>query len=104
MLNHVNNTPEEIKEVQKGFDMAFNKEKGTGYASFSNTKVRSAGKTGTAEVFQDGEPRVNSTYVGYAPADDPKLSFSIVYTNQPVPEPWLNGGDLGRDVINYFFS
>ncbi|PTG08795.1 penicillin-binding protein [Staphylococcus chromogenes] len=104
VLNHVNNTPEEIKEVQKGFDMAFNKEKGTGYASFSNTKVRSAGKTGTAEVFQDGEPRVNSTYVGYAPADDPKLSFSIVYTNQPVPEPWLNGGDLGRDVINYFFN
>ena len=104
VLNHVNNTPEEIKEVQKGFDMAFNKEKGTGFASFSKTKVRSAGKTGTAEVFQDGEPRVNSTYVGYAPANNPKLSFSIVYTNQPVPEPWLNGGDLGRDVINYFFS
>ena len=37
------------------------------------------------------------------PIKDPKLSFSIVYTNQPVPPPWLNGGDLGRDVINYYF-
>ena len=55
------------------------------------------------EVFQNGEPRVNSTYIGYAPIKDPKLSFSIVYTNQPVPPPWLNGGDLGRDVINYYF-
>ncbi|EKH2218733.1 penicillin-binding protein 2 [Staphylococcus pseudintermedius] len=104
VLNRVNNTPDEIKEVQKGFDMAFNKPQGTGYASFNKTKVRAAGKTGTAEVFQDGEPRVNSTYIGYAPVDDPQLAFSIVYTNQPVPEPWLNGGDLGRDVINYYFD
>ena len=42
--------------------MAFNEKQGTGYASFRNTVVPSAGKTGTAEVFQDGEPRVNSTY------------------------------------------
>ena len=104
VLNHVNNTPEQIKQIQKGFDMAFNESQGTGYQSFSKTKVRSAGKTGTAEVFQDGQPRVNSTYVGYAPADDPKIAFSIVYTNQPVPEPWLNGGDLGRDIINYYFD
>ena len=35
--------------------------------------------------------QVNSTYIGYAPINNPKLSFSIVYTNQPVPPPWLNG-------------
>lgn len=104
VLNRVDNTPDQIKEVQDGFDMAFNKAPGTGYQSFHNTVVPSAGKTGTAEVFQNGEPRVNSTYIGYAPKDDPQLSFSIVYTNQPVPEPWLQGGDLGRDVINYYFK
>ena len=71
---------------------------------FKDTVVPTAGKTGTAEVFQNGEPRVNSTYIGYAPIDDPKLAFSIVYTNQPVPPPWLTGGDLGRDVINYYFK
>ena len=42
--------------------MAFNEKDGTGYSSFHKTKVPSAGKTGTAEVFQDGESRVNSTY------------------------------------------
>ncbi|MCJ1656269.1 penicillin-binding protein 2 [Staphylococcus sp. NRL 16/872] len=104
VLNKVNNSQDEIDEVKKGFEMAFNKEDGTGYASFHKTKVPSAGKTGTAEVFQDGHSRVNSTYIGYAPVKNPKLAFSIVYTNQPVPPPWLNGGDLGRDVINYYFK
>lgn len=104
VLNKVNNSQKEIDEVKDGFKMAFNEKDGTGYASFKDTVVPSAGKTGTAEVFQDGEPRVNSTYIGYAPIKDPKLAFSIVYTNQPVPPPWLNGGDLGRDVINYYFK
>lgn len=104
VLNKVNNSEEEINQVQQGFDMVFNEKDGTGYQSFHNTKVPSAGKTGTAEVFQDGKPRVNSTYIGYAPQDNPQLAFSIVYSNQPVPEPWLNGGDLGRDVINYYFG
>lgn len=104
VLNKVNNTQNEVNEVQEGFKMAFNEKDGTGYQSFKDTEVPSAGKTGTAEVFQDGEPRVNSTYIGYAPIKNPQLAFSIVYTNQPVPEPWLNGGDLGRDVINYYFK
>jgi penicillin-binding protein 3 len=104
VLNKVNNTNAQINEVQQGFKMAFNEVPGTGYESFHNTDVPSAGKTGTAEVFQDGKPRVNSTYIGYAPINNPKLAFSIVYTNQPVPEPWLNGGDVGRDVINNYFK
>lgn len=104
VMNKINNSDKEIKQVQKGFDMAFNKPEGTGYSSFNKTVVRSAGKTGTAEVFKDGKPKVNSTYIGYAPAKNPELSFSITYTNQPVPEPWLPGGDLGRDIINYYFK
>ncbi|ERF47668.1 MULTISPECIES: peptidoglycan D,D-transpeptidase FtsI family protein [Staphylococcus] len=104
VLNRVNNTQDQIDQVQEGFDMAFNEEEGTGYESFNDTTVPSAGKTGTAEVFQDGKPKVNSTYIGYAPIKDPQLAFSIVYTNQPVPEPWLNGGDVGRDVIDYYFK
>lgn len=104
ILNKVNNSQDEIDEVKQGFKMAFNEKDGTGYASFHKTVVPSAGKTGTAEVYQNGQSRVNSTYIGYAPIKDPKLAFSIVYTNQPVPPPWLNGGDLGRDIINYYFK
>lgn len=104
VLNRINNSQEEIDQVKDGFDMAFNNELGTGYKSFANTIVKSAGKTGTAEVFQDGKSRVNSTYIGYAPMDKPSMSFAIIYTNQPVPPPWLPGGDLGRDIINEYFK
>lgn len=104
VLNRINNKNKEIQQVKDGFDLAFNNELGTGYKSFANTVVKSAGKTGTAEVYQDGKSRVNSTYIGYAPMDDPKLSFAIIYTNQPVPPPWLPGGDLGRDIINEYFK
>lgn len=104
VLNRINNSQTEIDQVKDGFDMVFNRIEGTGYSSFNKTKVKSAGKTGTAEVIQDGKPRVNSTYIGYAPEKNPELSFSIIYTNQPVPPPWLPGGDLGRDIINAYFD
>ncbi|TDM04739.1 peptidoglycan D,D-transpeptidase FtsI family protein [Macrococcus carouselicus] len=104
VLNRINNTPREIKQVQSGFDMVFNQIEGTGYNSFHDTVVKSAGKTGTAEVFQKGQPRVNATYIGYAPSSKPEMSFSIIYSNQPVPPPWLPGGDLGKDIINAYFS
>lgn len=104
VLNKINSTPTEMRQVKSGFDMVFNQIEGTGYNSFHNTTVKSAGKTGTAEVFQNVEPRVNATYIGYAPEDKPEISFSIIYSNQPVPPPWLPGGDLGRDIINSYFS
>ncbi|WJP98840.1 peptidoglycan D,D-transpeptidase FtsI family protein [Macrococcus bovicus] len=104
VLNKINSTPAEIKQVKSGFNMVFNQIEGTGYNSFHDTIVKSAGKTGTAEVFQNGEPRVNATYIGYAPMDKPEISFSIIYSNQPVPPPWLPGGDLGKDIINSYFS
>lgn len=104
VLNKINNTDKEIEQVKSGFEMVFNQAEGTGYASFSNTAVKAAGKTGTAEVTQDGEARVNSTYIGYAPVKKPEMSFSIIYTNQPVPPPWLPGGDLGKEIINEYFK
>ena len=104
VLNKINNTDKEIEQVKSGFEMVFNQAEGTGYASFSNTAIKAAGKTGTAEVTQDGEARVNSTYIGYAPVKKPEMSFSIIYTNQPVPPPWLPGGDLGKEIINEYFK
>ncbi|BAH17906.1 Penicillin-binding protein H [Macrococcoides caseolyticum] len=104
VLNKINNTDKEIEQVKSGFEMVFNQAEGTGYASFNNTAVKAAGKTGTAEVTQDGEARVNSTYIGYAPVKKPEMSFSIIYTNQPVPPPWLPGGDLGKEIINEYFK
>lgn len=39
VLNKVNNTEKEIKQIQEGFKMAFNDKDGTGYVSFKDTVV-----------------------------------------------------------------
>ena len=36
-------------------------------------------ETGTAEVFQDGESRVNSTYIGYAPINNLNYHFNCLH-------------------------
>ncbi|MDN8910367.1 penicillin-binding protein 2, partial [Staphylococcus aureus] len=51
VLNKFNNTEKEIKQIQEGLKMAFNEKDGTGYVSFKDTLVPTAGKTSTAEVF-----------------------------------------------------
>ncbi|KMR65701.1 hypothetical protein EY01_15045, partial [Staphylococcus aureus] len=79
------------KQSQEGFNMAFNDNKGTGYFSFKDSVMSIAGNTSASVVFQIEEPRFNSTYIGYAPIDVPKLAFSFVYTCQPVPPSWLTG-------------
>ena len=57
--------------------MKFREKDGTGYASFHKTVVPSAGKTGTAEVYQNGQPRLTK-YIGYAPLKC-KIGFSCIY-------------------------
>ena len=49
---------------------------GTAYSAFKGSKVISAGKTGTAEVFKEGEP--HSWFAGYAPADNPKIAVVVI--------------------------
>ena len=69
--------------------MAFNDKDGTGYVSFKDTVVPTAGKTGTMKCSKT-ESQVNSTYIGYAPIDDPKLAFSIVYTKSACTTTMVN--------------
>ena len=61
VLNKVNNTSDQIKQVQEGFKMAFNEKEGTGYQSFNDTTVPSAGKTGTAEAVSYTHLRAHET-------------------------------------------
>ena len=83
--------------------MAFNEKDGTGYASFRILSYHQ---------------QVKRVQLRYSKMVNQELTLLILvthllmiqnfhsqsfYTNQPVPPPWLNGGDLGRDVINYYF-
>lgn len=71
-----------LNRIREGFK-AVNKS-GTGY-SYTNHKFTSAGKTGTAESFLDSDgdgsidtKTVSTSYIMYAPFDEPKFSMIIV--------------------------
>ena len=52
----------------------------TAYAQKAQIKgVKVGGKTGTAEVGNDRTP--NSWFIGYAPADDPRIAVAVVFEN-----------------------
>lgn len=85
VLNQINR-PEEFSIIQQGFYQVVN---GTDYRrtgrALQDAKYTIAAKTGTAETFafNESDPNnpyqvVNSTLVGYAPADQPKVSVVVV--------------------------
>lgn len=87
ILNKVDMKTEWINRVKEGFWKVVNETQGTGYGYFKDLKV--AGKTGTAEGLYDGPKRKNysfenlpttwnSTFVGYAPYDNPEIAISVV--------------------------
>lgn len=87
ILNKVNMKTEWINRVKEGFWKVVNETQGTGNGSFEKD-LKVAGKTGTAEGQYDGPKRQNnsyrnlttwnSTFVGYAPYDNPEIAISVV--------------------------
>jgi penicillin-binding protein H len=80
VLNRINNSAAEIERVQQGFKLVTSA--GTAKGSVP-TSV--AGKTGTSETLYYGPNRNywgkktnNHNFVGYYPADNPEVAFSIV--------------------------
>ncbi len=71
-----------LERVQLGFREAVVSGIATSYTGNGITK--SAGKTGTAEVYVDGTKYNNRTFVGYAPYDDPEVAVACVSAAQPI--------------------
>jgi cell division protein FtsI/penicillin-binding protein 2 len=80
VLNKINNSTEEIKRVQQGFKLVTS-------SGTARGKVPSsvAGKTGTSQTQYYGPNRNywgkmtnNYNFVGYYPADNPEVAFSVV--------------------------
>ncbi|MED3904287.1 penicillin-binding protein 2 [Geobacillus thermodenitrificans] len=111
VLNRVDMKTEYIQRVQEGFRRVMQEPGGTAYSYFANASYKPAGKTGTAESFYDGpiksrrnDPTYNLTLVGYAPYNDPQVSFAIVV-------PWATQGDsdginnrIGRRILDAYFD
>ena len=114
VLNRLNMKDEWIDRVQTGFEKVAMEPGGTAYSTFASKPYTVAAKTGTAEAFYDGpnrknysepQPTMNITIVGYAPAENPEVAFSVV-----VPWAYQRGSghtmnrEIGAAVLDAYFD
>ena len=64
-----------LSRIREGFSLV--NKTGTGYY-YTNHKFTSAGKTGTAEAMYGNVSVINTSYVMYAPLEDPKFTLTLV--------------------------
>lgn len=73
-----NKIPEDdynLNRIREGFSLV--NKTGTGYY-YTNYKFTSAGKTGTAEAMYGNVSVINTSYVMYAPLENPKFTLTLV--------------------------
>ena len=68
---------------------------------FFTFPITSAGKTGTAE-FGDPKGRTHAWYAAYAPADDPKISATVLI--EAGGEGSTNASPVVKEIFRWFFS
>ncbi|GKV64613.1 MULTISPECIES: penicillin-binding protein 2 [unclassified Sporosarcina] len=83
VLNHINNTQQEIDQVKKGMYYAYHASNGT--AASVLKEYDAAGKTGTAQSFYyTGNksnpviPTINLSHVGFAPYENPEVAYAVM--------------------------
>lgn len=101
VLNQLQVSDEVIQRIQQGFWAVANDPDGLAYKKLSGASQTIAGKTGTAEI-RDGV--TNSTFVGYAPYDDPQIAISIVIPNIHYNEQESAAVDLAADLFKSYFN
>ncbi|HSX58298.1 MAG TPA: penicillin-binding protein 2 [Candidatus Saccharimonadales bacterium] len=98
ILNDKVISPESLSTIAEGL---YQDTVGDGNVSylFKNYKIKSAGKTGSAQVGADFKP--DAWYTAFAPFDDPKLSVTVLV------EQGGHGADLSapltRNIFNWYF-
>lgn len=69
---------------------------GTSATTFANYRIKTASKTGTPETAQFP----NSTFIAYAPADDPQIAVCVI-----IEKGWhgYTGAPVARDIFDAYF-
>ena len=73
---------------------------GTAVNVFKGSKVTVAGKTGTAEVFKEGEP--HSWFAAYAPAENPKIAVVVIAEHGG--EGSKTAAQIVREIVEKYFA
>lgn len=91
VLNKINVKSEHLNRVKEGFYAVMHMSDGYG-RGYIDDKLNAAGKTGTSQSFLDTNndgiidtETITSSFVGYAPADNPKMSIVVTSPNSSHP-------------------
>ncbi|MEK7062221.1 MAG: penicillin-binding protein 2 [Patescibacteria group bacterium] len=87
-----------IKEIQKGMIDTVSKSYGTANL-LSGLPFKIAAKTGSAQI--QGNTKINASFVGYAPADNPKIAILVLVEN--AREGSLNAVPVAKDVLEWYY-
>lgn len=88
-----------IKEVQKGMVDGSQESYGTSYALNALPFV-TASKTGSAQI--QGNTKLNAFYVGYAPAEDPKIALLVLI--EDARDGGGNAVPVAYDVLKWYYE
>ena len=100
VLNKVDTKKEYMNRVKEGFIAVLNSPGGYG-VGYMNPAMRPAGKTGTSQSFidtnNDGKidtETITSSFIGYAPYDNPKMSIVVTSPDSSHPNSSTNYASL----------
>lgn len=100
VLNKINTTEEYMNRVKEGFIAVLNSQGGYG-VGYMDKNMKPAGKTGTSQSFIDTNnddvidtETITSSFIGYAPYDNPKMSIIVTSPDSSHPNSSTNFASL----------
>ena len=100
VLNGIDTKPEYMNRVKEGFIAVMNSPGGYG-VGYMDYSLRPAGKTGTSQSFKDTNgdglidtETITSSFIGYAPYENPKMSIIVTSPNSSHPNSNINYASL----------
>ena len=106
VLNKIDTAPEYMARVKEGFYAVMHSSGGYG-VGYMDDWMQAAGKTGTSQSFIDTNndgvidtETITSTFIGYAPAYDPKVSFVVTSPDSSHP----NSNIDYRSLVTYYLT
>ena len=104
VLNTVDTKPEYMARVKEGFYAVMHAPGAYG-VGYTRPEMRAAGKTGTSQSAKDTNndgindtDTITSSFIGYAPADNPKVTFVVSSPNSSRPNP----NNSFMSLVNYY--
>ncbi|MDR2735283.1 MAG: hypothetical protein LBB20_00345 [Puniceicoccales bacterium] len=69
--------------------------------------LRVAGKTGTAQVWENGKKRNVAWFIGFAPVEDPQIAIAVAVQEKSESDSYYgstHAAPLAKDTMEYYFS